>query len=115
MGKPVVHFEVYGPNAKELQDFYAKAFEWEIHADNQMNYGLVHTNGGDKGIDGGVAEGESRVSFMIEVPDLEAAIAKVESMGGKITTPITVIPDMATFAEFTDPQGNVLGLVKAGD
>jgi predicted enzyme related to lactoylglutathione lyase len=33
MGKPVVHFELYGPNTSELQSFYASAFEWEIHVE----------------------------------------------------------------------------------
>ena len=115
MGNPVVHFEVYGRNAEALQDFYSKAFAWEIHADNPMNYGLVHTNAQDKGIGGGVGEGDPRVRFMVEVPDLEASIATIESLGGKIVTPITVIPNMVTFAEFADPEGNVIGIVKADD
>ena len=42
-GRPVVHFEVHGRNAAALQDFYSKAFGWDIHADNPMNYGMVHT------------------------------------------------------------------------
>jgi uncharacterized protein YndB with AHSA1/START domain/predicted enzyme related to lactoylglutathione lyase len=96
MGNPVVHFEVYGRNAKALQSFYSEAFGWEIHADNPMNYGLVHTNADGKGIDGGVAEGDPRANFMVEVPDLEASIATIESLGGKVVTPITVIPNMFT-------------------
>jgi predicted enzyme related to lactoylglutathione lyase len=115
MGSPVVHFEVYGRNAKALQGFYSEAFGWEIHADNPMNYGLVHTNADSKGIDGGVAEGDPRVNFMVEVPDLEASIATIESLGGKVVTPITVIPNMVTYAEFADPEGNVVGIVKAGE
>ena len=103
MGNPVVHFEVYGRNAKALQEFYSEAFGWEIHADNPMNYGLVHTEAGGKGIEGGVGEGDPRVDFMIEVADLQKAIDKVESLGGKIVTPITEIPNMVTYAEFADP------------
>jgi uncharacterized protein len=113
MGNPVVHFEVYGRNAKALQEFYSKAFGWEIHADNPMNYGMVHTQADGKGIEGGVAEGDPRVDFMIEVADLQKAIDKVETLGGKVVTPITEIPDQVTFAEFADPEGNVIGLVKA--
>jgi predicted enzyme related to lactoylglutathione lyase len=26
--------------------------------------------------------------------------------------PVTVIPDMVTFAQFADPEGNVVGIVK---
>jgi uncharacterized protein len=115
MGNPVVHFEIYGRNAKALQEFYSKAFGWEIHADNPMNYGLVHTNADEKGIGGGIAEGDPHVDFMIEVADLEASIAQVEALGGKVVTPITEIPNMVTFAEFKDPEGNLIGLVKADD
>jgi len=50
MGAPVVHFEIYGKDASKLQSFYADRFGWEIHADNPANYGIVHTNSGDKGI-----------------------------------------------------------------
>jgi len=61
MGAPVVHFEIYGKDASKLQSFYADLFGWEIHADNPMNYGIVHTNSGDKGIGGGITEGDARV------------------------------------------------------
>jgi predicted enzyme related to lactoylglutathione lyase len=47
---------------------------------------------------------------MIEVDDLQAALESVESLGGKTVTPITEVPGLVTFAEFQDPQGNVIGL-----
>lgn len=31
-----------GPDAAKLREFYAELFGWEIHADNPMNYGLIH-------------------------------------------------------------------------
>lgn len=34
-------------------------------------------------------------------------------MGGKTVVPVTEIPDMVTFAQFADPEGNVVGLVKS--
>lgn len=46
MGAPVVHFEIYGPDAAKLRTFYADLFGWEIHADNPMNYGMVYTKAG---------------------------------------------------------------------
>lgn len=67
MGKPVVHFEIYGKDSGKLQKFYADLFGWEIHADNPMNYGFVHTGAEGKGIDGGITEGERRVNIVIEV------------------------------------------------
>jgi uncharacterized protein len=114
MGAPVVHFEIYGKDAAGLRSFYSDLFGWEIHADNPMNYGLVHTNADDKGIDGGIAEGDARVNVVVEVDDLHKAIERAVSLGGEVVTPVTEIPNMVTFAEFRDPAGNVIGMALAG-
>ena len=115
MGAPVVHFEIYGKDASSLRAFYADLFGWEIHADNPMNYGLVHTNAGDQGIGGGIAEGDARVNVVVEVDDLQAYLDKATALGGEVVTPVTVIPNMVTFAEFRDPAGNVIGISKSED
>lgn len=113
MGNPVVHFEVTGKDGKKLQEFYSNAFGWSINADNPMNYGIVEAPDG-QGIGGGVSggEGPNQVTFYIAVDDPQAYLDKVESLGGKTVMPVTEIPDMVTFAQFADPEGNVVGLVK---
>jgi predicted enzyme related to lactoylglutathione lyase len=115
MAAPVVHFEIMGKDGKKLQNFYGKLFEWEIDANNPMNYGLVKP-GAQGGIGGGVGAAEagapSYVTFYVAVPDLEACLKKVESMGGKTIVPPTEIPNMVTFALFQDPEGNSIGIVK---
>ena len=58
MAAPVVHFEIMGKDGKKLQDFYSKLFEWEIDANNPMNYGLVKASG-QGGIGGGVGASEA--------------------------------------------------------
>lgn len=115
MGNPVVHFEVTGKDGKKLQSFYGDLFGWKINADNPMNYGLVDTDAGGKGIAGGVAEGQDgqrSVTFYVEVPDPQGALDKAEKLGGKTVMGVTEIPDMVTFALLADPEGNVVGLVK---
>lgn len=113
MPNPVVHFEVTGKDGKKLQEFYAKAFGWSINADNPMNYGIVEAQDG-QGIGGGIqgGDGQTQVTFYVGVDDPQAILDKIESMGGKTVTPVTVVPDMVTFAQFADPDGNVVGLVK---
>ncbi len=115
MVAPVVHFEILGKDAKKLQDFYGKLFDWKIDADNPMNYGMVKSEG-TAGIGGGVGPVEGgappHAIFYVEVPDTDAALKKVEEMGGKVVVPTTTIPDMVTFALFNDPEGNMVGLVK---
>ena len=49
----------------------------------------------------------------VEVADLKKQLAKAEKLGGKTIVPPTVIPNMVTFALFSDPEGNVIGLVKS--
>ena len=119
---PVVHFEVVGKDAKKLQSFYSKLFDWKINADNPMNYGLVEAaaNGKEVGkgsIGGGVGGTEpgqpGHVTFYVQVDDCDAYLKKVESIGGKTVVPTTEIPNMVTFALFADPEGNVVGLVKS--
>ena len=112
MGSPVVHFEIIGKDGKKLHDFYGGVFGWKINADNPMNYGLVEAQG--NGIGGGVGQGDaSSVTFYIEVNDPQEYLNKVEAAGGKTIVPVTEIPGMVTFAQFADPAGNVVGIVKS--
>ena len=46
--------------------------------------------------------------------DLQATLDKAESLGGKTTMPIMEIPGMVTLAQFSDPDGNVIGIVQSG-
>ena len=74
-GRPVVHFEVHGRNAAALQDFYSKAFGWDIHADNPMNYGMVHTNADGKGIEPGLARSPTtRRAGFVSLPDVAPTV-----------------------------------------
>lgn len=115
MGKPVVHWEIGGKDAKKLQEFYAKLFEWKIDTNNPMDYGMADT-GGDGGINGGIGStGEDKqpyVTFYVQVDDLQAYLNRAEKLGGKTIVPPTEIPNVVTFAMFTDLEGNRIGLVK---
>ena len=111
-GRPVVHWEINARDPKALHGFYSELFGWKINADNPMGYGLV-TAGGD-GINGGIgpAQGMPGVTFYVSVPDLDALLRRVGEMGGSTVVPPTHIPNMVTFAVFTDPEGNRIGIIK---
>ena len=114
MSNPVVHFEVVGKDGKKLQNFYGNVFGWKIQADNPMNYGIVSNEDTGGGIGGGVGEApETRATFYIAVDNPDAYLKKVESSGGRTVMPVTEIPGMVVMAQFADPEGNVVGLVKA--
>jgi uncharacterized protein len=113
MANPVTWFEIYGKDGAKLQQFYKDLFDWKINANNPMNYGMVEAEQG--GIGGGISggEGPAGVYINIEVSDLQAYLDKAVSLGAEVVMPVTVIPDMVTFAQFRDPQGNVIGIVQS--
>jgi uncharacterized protein len=116
MGNPVVHFEVGGPDDEPLVRFYGELFGWDMRrAPGGIFYTLVDTRGGG-GVNGGIgksATGEPWSTFYVGVDDLQATLDKVESLGGKTAMSITEVPGMLTFTMFTDPDGLLVGLVKA--
>lgn len=117
MGNAVVHFEVMGTDLDELARFYGELFGWSIQTMPEMNYSSVDTTSG-AGINGGLGvaqDGSRYVTFYIEVPDTDAALAEIEKAGGKTITPTVVMENIVTFAHFADPAGNRVGLVKAGE
>lgn len=113
MAHPVVHFEINSPDADKVRSFYGSLFGWKIDANNPMNYGMVDT-GGD-GIPGGIGSSDQKsLTFYVQADDLQAVLDKVETLGGKVVMPVTEIPGTeTTLAQFSDPDGNVVGLVKA--
>ena len=121
MGQPVVHFEVIAQDAEKLHGYYSELFGWQIDADNPVNYGIVareeNTNADGIGIGGGVGAGpegyEGHSTFYVEVPDVEAALAKAESLGGSRMMGPDEVPGVnLTIGLFSDPEGHVIGLVK---
>jgi predicted enzyme related to lactoylglutathione lyase len=113
MGNPVVHFEVTGKDPNALQNFYKRAFGWEIQS--MMPEYAMAKPGGQTGINGGIgaAMGEAgHVTFYIAVDDLGAALKKVESLGGRKVSDPMDIPNGPSIAMFTDPEGHLIGLVK---
>ena len=114
MPNPVVHFEIQAKDHEKIQAFYKDLFDWHIDNDNTFNYGMVDTHA-EGGINGGIApanDGTSRVTFYAQVDDWQAYLDKAEGLGGKTVLPPMEIPDTVTLAMFTDPEGNLIGLVK---
>jgi uncharacterized protein len=124
MGQPVVHFEIIGKDPAKLRSYYGGLFGWEFDTNSPVaeavsqsgNYGFVNRNSAPdgSGIPGGVGGGagyESHTIFYIGVPDVEAALRKAESLGGKRQLgPVAKPGGGLTVAHFTDPEGNLVGL-----
>jgi hypothetical protein len=113
MADKVVWWEIAGKDEAKLGKFYSELFGWKVDASNPMNYGMVASE--DAGLGGGIgrAEGGSgHVTFYVGVDDPQAALDKAEKLGGKTVVGVTEVPDMVTFALFTDPEGHMVGVVK---
>ena len=116
MANPVTHFEIHGRDGKRTQEFYASVFGWSIDTNNPMDYGMVAAQD-HEGIGGGITQsmtGEPMVTIYVEVPDLDATLEQVESSGGKTVMPPSDVPGGPRLAQFTDPDGNLIGLTQAG-
>ena len=122
MGQPVVHFEIIAKDAEKLRGYYSKLFGWEIDSDNPMNYGIVqreqNVSADGIGIGGGIGAGpegyEGHVTFYIEVPDVEDALAKAERLGGSRMMGPEKVMDQIEIGLFRDPEDRVVGVVKNG-
>jgi predicted enzyme related to lactoylglutathione lyase len=113
MANPIVHWEITSSDGKPLHDFYGRMFDWDIDTHNEYDYGMVNTKGGVNGGISGSPAG-NMVTIYVEVDDLQAALDKAESLGGKTIMPPMDIPGAVSMAQFADPAGNVIGLVKSG-
>jgi predicted enzyme related to lactoylglutathione lyase len=123
MGQPVVHFEIMGKDPGKLRGYYSELFGWQFDADNPMNYGVVQREGNldpdGVGIGGGVGAApdgyDGHVTFYIGVPDVEAALAKAESLGGTRMMGPDKVMESIEIGLFNDPEGHTVGVVSTGD
>jgi uncharacterized protein len=115
MGSPVVHFELAGPDHEATAKFYCDLFGWSvIRSVPELVYTTVDTNAGS-GINGGIGSPPNTppyVTVYTVVPDLQATLDKAESLGGKTMMGITEVPNVVTMAMFSDPAGNIFGIIK---
>ncbi len=123
MGGAVVHFEIMGSGDPAKQwSFYSQMFGWDINGDNPMNYGIVdrtaNSNADGIGIGGGIGQSPDGmpgyVTFYVEVPDVEAALAQAEQLGGKRLMGPEKVMDTLEIGMFRDPDGLPIGVLKGG-
>ena len=123
MGQPVVHFEIIGKDPAKLRGYFGELFGWEFDLPSPVSeavsdpasYGFVDrmTTGDGTGIPGGVGGGpgyEAHAVFYVAVPDVEAALARAESLGGKRLMGPERAPSGLVVGHFTDPEGNLVGV-----
>jgi len=112
----VVHVEIPSTDPKVNAKFYGDAFGWKLDHDEQFDYWQFKpetgATGGFPGTDGPSGGKIGEVIVYIGTDDIEASLAKIESLGGKTVAPKMEIPGTGWFAFFEDPSGNKLALYK---
>ena len=91
--------------------FYEQAFGWSLTSFGPT-YAATLTGDTDVGLQADRAEATKAPLPVIEVEDLEAALAAVEAAGGRIVRSIFAFPGGRRF-QFLDPAGNELAAVKS--
>lgn len=108
----VVHIEFSAEDRETAGKFYRDLFGWDVVQMPEMNYATFETG---ENVGGGFnpvsdTNPAGTVIVYIGTDDIEASLAKAESLGGKIVLPKSEIPETGWFGFFTDPTGNVVGL-----
>jgi hypothetical protein len=122
MPRPV-HFEIEAGEPERAMKFYGELFGWTFKQWGEEPYWLV-TTGDPKapGIDGGLmprrgagpdgAQPVNAFVCIVDVPDIDAALARVVALGGTITVPKMAVPTVGWLGYAKDPEGNVFGMMR---
>ena len=109
------HIEIPFDDEERAKRFYSGVFGWQFsEAPGFEGYPLYRAGPG--GLGGGLGKrgemaGETTRNY-ISVDDIDAAVAKIEELGGTITVPKSEIPGMGWYAAGTDSEGNTLAIYR---
>ena len=118
----IVHFEIPSKDKERFIKFYSAVFDWKMHDIPEMGYTMVYTTDVDEqympkqagAINGGMVSFEDNGGLnpilVIDVPNLDEYIKKIEEAGGKIVRPKTKVGDMGWYARFEDTEGVTMGI-----
>jgi predicted enzyme related to lactoylglutathione lyase len=117
MGR-VVHFEIHADDPERAVKFYGDLFGWTFSKYGDFPYWLVTTGPKEEpGIDGGLQPREGgtgdRINgfvCVVDVLDIDKAMARAEQLGAPQTAPKQPVPGIGWSAYYKDPEGNTFGL-----
>ena len=100
------YVELPATDIAATKSFYERAFGWAM-MEFAPTYAATTTTDTNIGLQSDAAERPGAPLAVIQVDDLEAALAAVEAAGGAILKPIRSFPGGRRF-HFKDPSGNEL-------
>jgi predicted enzyme related to lactoylglutathione lyase len=125
MSGRVVHFEIPYDDGDRARNFYKEIFDWQLVTMPEMGgYTLVASGpSGDQGptepgfINGGMLSRQEAATsgpvIVVDVASIDAALEKIDELGGGVVAPKTSVGGMGFTAYVKDPEGNVIGLWEA--
>ena len=116
-GARFVWYDLMTLDPKKAEGFYTKVLGWGTQPFEGMPY-TMWTSGGVP--IGGVGELQNQGApphwiAYISVPNVDEAVRKVASLGGRTHVPGTDIPTVGRFAVLADPQGAVFAVFTPND
>lgn len=102
------YVELPGTDMAATRRFYEQAFGWTM-TQFAPTYAATTTGDTDVGVQSDAAEKPVAPLPVLQVRDLETALASVEAAGGMIVKPIRSFPGGRRF-HFRDPSGNELAV-----
>ncbi len=105
------YIELPAADIATAKAFYTKAFGWTL-AEFGPSYAATTTGDVDVGLQGDTGEAPAAPLPVIQVDDLDAALAAVAAAGGNIVRPTFAFPGGRRF-HFRDPHGNELAVMQA--
>lgn len=109
MSRPIVFFDIAGPNEPELRAFYERIFDWPCGSPGPFQPGNAQTLGGH------IRSDPKETLLYVGVEDVTATLNAIEAAGGTIDVPRFETPGVAVIGLFRDPAGNRMGLVEMQD
>ena len=102
------------PAAKK---FYREALGWELQDLNNPGMAYTIAKKGTREVAGIMSMPEDSQGMppswgsYVTVDDVDARVARVQSLGGKLCVPARDIPNVGRFAVIADPQGAMLTMI----
>jgi predicted enzyme related to lactoylglutathione lyase len=109
---PVTWFEIHSADPDRAKEFHGAVFGWAFD-DSMPGYSMIQLGDGAP-IGGGIAHTNgaypNAAVFLVQVPDVAAALAAAQQHGGSAITEAQSAPNGLTFGYAANPDGSVFGV-----
>ena len=106
MTRPIVFFDIAGPDDAALRTFYSSNFGWKFDQTGQFAIPVAAP------IKGAVRKDPAEKRIYLGVPDVTASPDQIEQSGGVVAASRFEVSGVVVLGLFRDPAGNPMGLVE---